>query len=95
MLKAEGEIDDGFDTKMCLMADAECMSSVVDHANGNRSTPILKAVDVNYGLALKDREHQHVFKVSIASLPAKFFPTLQSTEDASALAPQAGSIWQD
>lgn len=97
--KEEGEIEPGLDTKMCLMADAESINSVLNprsDADNSTSPPFVWAVDVNLcnGIAVNS-DYQGFFKVAIAALPTGFYYALAIFEHASELAPFADPIWQD
>ncbi|KAF2154795.1 hypothetical protein K461DRAFT_102381 [Myriangium duriaei CBS 260.36] len=97
MFKQEGEVEPGLDTKMCLMADAECVASVLEPQKG--TPPFLKAVDVNladasYVLALDDN-YEGSFRVAINAIVMEFYPALELFGHPSELAPFADPVWQD
>jgi hypothetical protein len=61
----QGVVEPGLTTNMCLMADEECMRSVLDKS----ATPFVKAVDVTSDSDL-------TIKVAITSLVPAFYAAL-------------------
>ncbi|OBT77020.1 hypothetical protein VF21_02882 [Pseudogymnoascus sp. 05NY08] len=89
--KEDDEIEPGLDTKMCLMADAECIASVLEFgASGTQ--PFIKAVDVSFPRGGYD-DHNGTFKVAIDSLIPEFLFALREAESAAELSLFEGSIW--
>ncbi len=75
---------------MCLMADAECVTSVIDPRSDKdkeKTPPFLKAVDVDLATGLEDVEPSYTgqFKVSIAALAMEFYLALHEFPDPSEL----------
>ncbi|OBT76557.1 hypothetical protein VF21_05372 [Pseudogymnoascus sp. 05NY08] len=99
MLKeeADGEpsqVEPGLDTKMCLMADAESITSVLESDPDGRPPPFIKAVDVSYPQGGYE-DYSGVFKVSVASVYLKFWPALRKAENAAEMSLFEGDIWEE
>ena len=100
MFKEEGEVEPGLHTKMCLMADAECIASVLEPRPAEekeRTPPFLKAVDVDLasGGFASDLSYEGYFKVAIAAIVMDFYPALHTFGYPAELAPFAKPVWED
>lgn len=90
--KEDDEIKPGLDTKVCLMADAECIASVLEpRASG--TPPFIKAVDVSLPRGSYD-DCTGTFKVAIDRLIPEFWYALREAESAAELSLFEGSIWE-
>jgi hypothetical protein len=99
MHKAEDEVSSGFDLGACLMADAECIASVLDHgqeANCPESQAFLKMVHVTASQVSIRADKQRLSrksagaeKVDIASLATTHYLSLyEATKTSSGKAAQ-------
>ena len=79
---------------MCLMADAESITSVLESDPDGRPPPFIKAVDVSYPQG-GDEDYSGVFKVSVASVYLKFWPALRKAESAAEMSLFEGDIWEE
>ncbi|KFZ25272.1 hypothetical protein V502_00247 [Pseudogymnoascus sp. VKM F-4520 (FW-2644)] len=75
------QVEPGLDTNMCLMADAESITSVLESDPDGRLPPFIKAVDVSYPQGGYE-DYSGVFRVSVASVYLKFWPALRKAESA-------------
>jgi hypothetical protein len=89
--KEDDEIEPGLDTKMCLMADAECIASVLE-PGASDTPPFIKAVDVSLPRGGYDG-YTGTFKVAIDSLIPGFWYALREAGSAAKLSLFEGSIW--
>lgn len=98
MLKEEADeepsqVEPGLDTKMCLMADAESITSVLESDLDGRTPPFIKAVDVSYPQGGYE-DYSGVFKVSVASVYLKFWRALRKAESAAEMSLFEGDMWE-
>jgi hypothetical protein len=95
MCKEDGMVEPGLDTKMCLMVDAECISSVIDPRTAdNKSPPFVKVVDVELCID-GPQDYVGYFKVAITSLILEFYLALHECDHPSELAIEGDRIWED
>jgi hypothetical protein len=94
MIKTEDELEPGYDLNVCLLADAECIASVIDprsESDREKEPPFLKMVHVTAsrvptkGIAHEGSEHAIVRKVNISSLIKRQF-LASYTSDSSSVA---------
>ncbi|KAL4863001.1 hypothetical protein BDV12DRAFT_178047 [Aspergillus spectabilis] len=86
------DIEPGLKTKMCLVADRECMESVT--TKGSSSVPFVKAVDVILG-ADAESAFPRVIKVAVSSLLARFYPALANCDTVWEIVSDGDDIWTD
>lgn len=91
---SEDRLEPGLRTNVCLMADEECMRSVVRWMNGDSgSVPFVKAVDVMLG----DEEelgYSGVFRVAIQSLFTEFYVAQVECGEMVELVPAGDGVWR-
>lgn len=94
MFKEDDIVEPGLDTKMCLMADVECITSVLESGLGgaNYTPPFIKAVDVSLPPGGYD-DYSGTFKVAIGSLIPDFWFALREARSAAELSLFEASIW--
>ena len=95
MFREEDDVEPGLNTKICLMADAECIASMLDSGpnTANRTPPFIKAVDVSippWGY----EDYTGSFKVAIESLILEFWPVLREAGSAAELSLFGEGIWE-
>jgi hypothetical protein len=85
MLKVEDEVSSGFDLGVCLMVDAECIASVLDHSqkpDEAKEQDFLKMVHVTAARVLikggtqRGSKPTSIEKVNIASLATTHYLSL-------------------
>ena len=94
MFLSDSDIEPGLQTKMCLMADAESIASVVDARTDEQKKlipPFVKAVDT---LGMLDEEYSGGgFKVAIEALVLEFWPKVKGCEDLEGLVGDETEVW--
>lgn len=95
MFKEDDDVEPGLDIKMCLMADAECITSLLESglSEVNRIPPFVKAVDVSLPPGGYE-DYTGSFKVSIESLILEFWPSLREAGNPAELSLFEGSMWE-
>ena len=83
MFQEDGDVEPGLNTKMCLMADAECITFVLESGRSgpNHNPPFIKAVDVSLPPGGYE-DYTGIFKVAIESLILELWPALRKAGSA-------------
>ncbi|GAM89380.1 hypothetical protein ANO11243_074170 [Dothideomycetidae sp. 11243] len=96
LCRARDPVEPGLDLMMCLMADAECIASVLEPEDGIQ--PFVKAVDVRMTeadyVSKQEPGYEGCFKVAIQALPVEFYLALHTVRHPSELVRDANPVWQ-